>query len=330
MYDDVDEAYIDFTNKLIKVINDVAPFKKMCVKNSTCEWVDDEIFEAIRTREKLFKKFNKSRLHMDGVNFRKARNRLQTLIKNKKRNYITNKLNENIAKPKELWKTLSQLGLPSKKKANPKICLKDKEEIKFDSKSNCKIFKDFFESLSTNLVNSLPNPTNKFGIIKVREYYSKLNLENNCFQLQPTTYEVVLNLLEEINPSKAAGIDKIGGRFLKDGATALAHPIKNLCNLSINLSKFPNECKIALLKPLFNKGSKLEAKNYRPISLLPLVSKIFEKVVHNQTQSYLDKNNILYRFQSGFRQGYSTDTALSYLTNKIQSGFDRGLLTGTI
>ena len=330
LYDDIDTAYLDFTNKLTKVINDVAPFKKICVKNNTCEWVDDEIFEAIRTREKLFKKFKKSRLHADGVNFRKARNRLQAMIKNKKRNYITNKLSENIAKPKELWKNLSQLGLPSKKKANTKICLKENGELKLDSKSNCKIFKEFFETLSTNLVNKLPTATNVFGIDKVREYYSNLGLENNFFCLKPTTYEVVLKLLEEINASKAAGIDKIGGRFLKDGATALALPIQNLCNLSIKLSKFPNECKIALLKPLFKKGSKLEAKNYRPISLLPLVSKIFEKVIHNQTQSYLDKNNILYRFQSGFRQGYSTDTALSYLTNKIQSGFDDGLLTGMI
>ena len=148
--------------------------------------------------------------------------------------------------------------------------------------------------------------------------------------MQPTSHEIVLKILDDINPTKAVGVDKIGGRFLKDGATVLANPIKNLCNLSIKLSKFPEKCKIALLKPLYKKGSKVEAKNYRPISLLPLVSKIFEKVVHNQTQMYLDKNNILYKFQSGFRQNHSTDTALSYLNDKIQCGFDKGLFTGMI
>ena len=94
----------------------------MCVKNDTCEWVDDEIFEAIRTRDKLFRKFKRSRLHIDSVNFRRARKKLQTMIKNKKRNFISNKLTENIAKPKELWKTLSQLGIQSKKKTTSKIC----------------------------------------------------------------------------------------------------------------------------------------------------------------------------------------------------------------
>ena len=111
--------------------------------------------------------------------------------------------------------------------------------------------------------------------------------------MQPTSHKVVLKLTEEINPAKSAGIDKIGGRFLKDGATALASPIKNVCNLTIKLSKLSDTCKIALLKPLFEKGIKLEAKDYRPISLLPIVSKIFENVVHNQTQTYLNQNIIL-------------------------------------
>ena len=103
-----------------------------------------------------------------------------------------------------------------------------------------------------------------------------------------------------------------------------------LCNLSIRLSKFPSKYKIAKLKPLYKKGSKLEAKDYKPISLLPLVSKIFEKIIHIQTQNVLDVNNILYKFQSGFRQNHPTGTSLSYLNDKILRGFDEGLFTGMI
>ena len=71
-------------------------------------------------------------------------------------------------------------------------------------------------------------------------------------------------------------------------------------------------------------------KNYRPISLLPLLSKIVEKVIHDQTQQFLTENEILYRFQSGFRANYSTDFCLSFLNDKIVKGFYRGLLTGMI
>ena len=84
------------------------------------------------------------------------------------------------------------------------------------------------------------------------------------------------------------------------------------------------------LKPLYKKGPKIDPKNYRPISLLPRVSKIIEKIIHDQTMEYLTDNKILYRYQSGFRKNHSTDTCLSYLTDKILTGFDSGLLTGMI
>ena len=71
-------------------------------------------------------------------------------------------------------------------------------------------------------------------------------------------------------------------------------------------------------------------KNYRPISLLPLLSKIVEKVIHDQIQQFLTENEILYRFQSGFRPNYSTDFCLSFLNDKIIKGFDSSLLTGMI
>ena len=73
----------------------------------------------------------------------------------------------------------------------------------------------------------------------------------------------------------------------------LAEPIRDIFNLSVKLSTFPDKCKVAKLKPLYKKGSKLDPKNYRPISLLPLISKIFEKIIHTQTQIFLDENNIL-------------------------------------
>ena len=176
------------------------------------------------------------------------------------------------------------------------------------------------------MVDKLPAPTNKFGTESVKDYYRHLNVEGNNFKFSLTSNDIVLNLLEDINPTKAVGIDNLSGRFLKDGAPVLSKPITQLCNLSIKLSVFPDDCKIAKLKPLYKKGSNIDPKNYRPISLLPLVSKIFEKIVHIQTQEYLDTHQILYKYQSGFRARHSTDTCLSLLNDKILQGFDVGKL----
>ena len=123
--------------------------------------------------------------------------------------------------------------------------------------------------------------------------------------------DTVMKILLELNPDKAAGIDNISGKFLKDGAEALAKPVSYICNLSIKLSTFPSDCKIAKLKLLFKKGSKTEPKNYRPISLLPLVSKVIEKVIHDQTQCFLDEMKIIFPYQSGFRKNFSTTSCLS-------------------
>ena len=76
------------------------------------------------------------------------------------------------------------------------------------------------------------------------------------------------------------GRDGLADRFLKDGAPYLSSPITQLCNISISLNSFPEKCKIAKLKPLYKKGSTTEPKNYRPISLLPLISKLIEKIIH--------------------------------------------------
>ena len=100
-----------------------------------------------------------------------------------------------------------------------------------------------------------------------------------------------------MNIDKAAGIDNISGKFLKDSANVLAKPISEICNLSIKNSVFPTDCHIAKLKPLFKKGSTTLSKNYRPIPLLPLISKIFEKVIHDQRQGFLDEK-LFYRLLS--------------------------------
>ena len=151
----------------------------MCVKNSTEEWVDEDIFEGIRIRDKKFKN--------DGANYRKARNQLQKPVREKKSNYVKTKLRENIGNSKELWKSLKSLGLPSKNVSQPKICLGKEGNVTFDSKVNAESFKGFFENLSTSLVKKLPIPTNTFGINIVKEYYKHLNLENKHFTFQPTT-----------------------------------------------------------------------------------------------------------------------------------------------
>ena len=137
-------------------------------------------------------------------------------------------------------------------------------------------------------------------------------------------------ILLSLDTSKAAGIDQIPAEFLRDGAEVLALPLGNIINLSIKLSTFPEECKIAKLKPIFKKGERIHPKNYRPISVLPLVSKIIEKSIHFQIEDYLNKKKLIYMYQSGFRTNHSTDLCLAQLIDFVATGMDKQMHTGMI
>ena len=102
----------------------------------------------------------------------------------------------------------------------------------------------------------------------------------------------ILTILKATHVSKAVSIDNLSGHFLKDGAKFLSKSISDFCNLSITSEKFPDICKVAKLKPLYKKGSLTEPCNYRPISLLPLISKVIEKVTHNQTSTFLNSKSL--------------------------------------
>ena len=106
-------------------------------------------------------------------------------------------------------------------------------------------------------------------------------------------------------------------------------PICKICNLSISRGVFPDACKVEKLKPIYNQAKNTDS-NYRPITLLPIMSKVNERIVHDQTNKFLSENNILHNLQSGFRPNHSTNLCLANLADKILKGFDEGLLTRMI
>ena len=142
-----------------------------------------------------------------------------------------------------MWKAPKSLGLPSKKGTISNICLKKDDKICFDDKTNANAFKDFFCNLASDLVAKLPPPSNRFGLDTVRNYYQDiLGLLLSKFEFSNVTEDLVLQLLKDMNIGKAASIDNLSGKNLKDGANILAKPISELFNLSIKYSPFSTDC----------------------------------------------------------------------------------------
>ena len=156
------------------------------------------------------------------------------------------------------------------------------------------MLKNLFSNLAESLVIKLPKPPDKCNLNSVIQYYSSFAVTAN-FCLVGTTEKQVLKIMQDIKSSKAPGIDKLSEseKFLKDGDDILAKPLSALCNLSISREVFASACKAAKLKPIFKKSKKTDPSNYRPISLLPVISKIIEKVAHDQGNAFLSDENTL-------------------------------------
>ena len=207
------------------------------------------------------------------------------------------------------------------------ICLKENDSLSFCSLSIANKFKDIFSNLAQNLIEKTPTIPNKFNINSLREFYQTQNLEKNCFSFYQSLWK---DHILELKTNKATGIDNLLGRFLKDEIKVLATPIAHICSLSIKLSAVLYKFKITKVKPFYKKGKKIYPKNYRPNSLLPVISQIHQKIIHDQTIYFVTKNNVFYKFQSVFRKFHSTDFCFLDLQDEVAKGFDSGLLTGMI
>ena len=109
-------------------------------------------------------------------------------------------------------------------------------------------------------------------------------------------------ILKNLDVAKASGIDQVSAKLLKNVVPVIAIHLTNIINLSIKLNTFPSKWKITKVKPLFTKGIKTQAEKYRPISLLPLKSKVIEKSIHDQTQDYLQRNGLFYVHNEALEQ----------------------------
>ena len=147
------------------MVNAVAPFKTVRVKNNTNEWFDGEIADKIHTREKLYKRFNLTKLHVDEEIYNKARNIVQNLIRRKKKAYFEEKLKENTKNPKK------QLGLPDKRSPSTNICPETKNGLTFDPYTISEVLKRLFSIFANDLAQKLPAAAKKFGNKSVEDYY---------------------------------------------------------------------------------------------------------------------------------------------------------------
>ena len=153
---------------------------------------------------------------------------------------------------------------------------------------------------------------------------------NTKFEFKLTTKDDILETIKVLKAKTSFGFDGISSNRLKQIANIIASPLSLITNQSLITGIFPDQLKIAKVIPLFKKDDRHIFDNYRPISLLPAISKVIEKIVYKQLYDYFVKNKLIYSSQYGFRKDHSTELASLELCDRILGYLDEGKLPITI
>ena len=166
-------------------------------------------------------------------------------------------------------------------------------------------------------------PTNIFANHQIPQF-------NSTFESKEIKIKSVFKQVSNLKTNKSTGLDGISARLLKDAAAIIAPTLTDIFNQSLKSSVFLKIWKEGKVTPIYKSGDLCNMSNYRPITVLPILSKILERLVHTQIYSYLSENKILSQSQFGFRPKLSTSTALAFFTDSILDNADNGLITASV
>lgn len=285
-------------------------------KRTIKPWITNGMLRCIRNRNKLQKKVRQDPLNeILKISFKRYRNFCNKLLKNLKRNYERKKLEISTTNSKSLWKNIKSVTNMNQSKSENTQLLK----IKNNPNTSVNYVNSFFANIGKHLAEDILSSSNPPDAPSSTEH-----AQVNTFVLLDTDPKEVHDILMSLKSDSAPGWDNIPTRFLKLAKNEIVPIIAHATNLCFQYGIFPKPLKQSIITPVFKSGDLTDVNNYRPISVLPSISKIIEKIINKRLINYLNTFEILADTQYGFRNNRSTEDAVTALTTYIADQVDRG------
>ena len=217
---------------------------------------------------------------------------------------------------KKVWQGINEIIYNKFSKTNEAIFLDDNGNIITDQKAVANRFNKFYTTIADKLVTKLGKPATKF-----QDYLKNPN-EHSIF-LNETEPGEVATLMSKLNTSKSGDIYGITPRLIKEAGPSMAINLSIIFNICLSTGIFPQLLKTAKVIPIYKAESRMLASNYRPISLLPIIGKLFEKLLFTRLTSFIQKYNILYDRQYGFQSAKSTEHAVIDIQERVLNALDK-------
>lgn len=314
---DVNDAVDNFDQMLMSFYNAFCPIitKNISYKDAVKPWISKGILSDIKRRQNLLLLYRVGKISL--VSYRNFRNYVTGKIRLSKKNYFHGKFHEFKSDIKRTWRLINDIIKPSAAAGGHSIKKLVVDGLVFESdKSIADAFNVYFGTVGSNITNSV-RPS-------VLSYSSFLrgNFVNSFF-FRPVSVEDVCRVVLSLK-NKSTGLNAYSARMLKLVCNFIAPVLSDMINKSFVSGVFPDSLKGARVIPLYKGGDRTVLGNYRPVSILPLLSKVFEKIAYRQLYNYLQVKSVLTDQQFGFREGRTTVNAILSLLRYVYEELDNG------
>ena len=301
----LNKAFDTWLTAIKQSADDNAPIITRTKKDNSKQipWFTKELEEITKRKNMYLKLYRLYQLPEDKEAYKAAKNHQTHLKRKNKREYYKEKINNFTGDSKKMWNILHDITDRSYKEEILPDLINEEVANKFNT---------FFSNVGMNVQKKLNINIDK----------PTLN-ESGLFRFQPETKKQIEHLINRIKPNVATGCDQLSAKLIKIATPVISEDLKNLVNLSYETKTFPDQLKIAIVKPIHKKGDNNDPAQYRPISILPILSKIFERSAVDQLMDYIVKNGLLNKFQHAYQKNHSTITCLFELVERIKMNMDQ-------
>ena len=286
-----------------------APLKRRKVSSNNTPWISPLIKNLMRERDQAKKRAEKD--HNVWPRYKKLRNKVTSELRNSVQDYYHNLIEENSGNPKAMWKTINKV-LNKCKTSAPlnSVTLNGRKYVRPDEIAEA--FNEHFVTIGPKLASKIEAPTDADPMAYVRNVVKDKRLPKFLFKHVEVSY--VKQEINKLKTSKSPGPDKIPIKILKDAVEIVSGPLTKIFNRSLDTGVFPDLWKLARVAPIFKAGQKSELTNYRPISVVSILSRLLEKMAHDQLFSHMKDCGLLSDNQFAFRKLHNTQTSIMNIT----------------
>ena len=318
----------NFISAIDPVINKYLPLVKISNKMHKRRfkpWITQEIRTTMQKRDKLLRKITKlkdpARIAILETEYKVIRNQIVAATRRSKKEFYSEYFTTNNGNLRKVWQGIKDIiNIKSRSYESP-TSIDDNGNILTNPTDISNCFVKHYTSVADNILND-----RKYnGDGNYQKYMPSQPSPDSLF-MQPCDSAEVSAIINKFNIHKGSGPNSIPPLFLQHMLSVLAEPLSLIANICFETGIHPEKLKIAKITPIYKKGSKLLTCNYRPISLLSNINKIFEKLVHSRALTFLNSHNIFYEHQYGFRPKHSTNHTLINITETIREALDKGKL----